>query len=62
MKVIIIDDENKARRLISTLLSENCPEITLQLEADDLETGVALIKEHQPDIVFLDISHPAKRP
>ena len=58
MKVIIIDDENKARRLISTLLSENCPEITLQLEADDLETGVALIKEHQPDIVFLDIEMP----
>lgn len=58
MKVIIIDDENKARRLISTLLSENCPEITLQIEADDLETGVALIKEHQPDIVFLDIEMP----
>jgi two-component system LytT family response regulator len=58
MKVIIIDDENKARRLISTLLSENCSEITLQLEADDLETGVALIKDHQPDIVFLDIEMP----
>lgn len=58
MKVIIIDDENKARRLISTLLTENCPEISMQLEADDLETGVALIKEHQPDIVFLDIEMP----
>ncbi len=58
MKVIIIDDENKARRLISTLLTENCPEISMQLEADDLESGVALIKEHQPDIVFLDIEMP----
>ena len=58
MKVIIIDDENKARRLISTLLIENCSDITLQLEANDLETGVALIKEHQPDIVFLDIEMP----
>ncbi len=58
MKVIIIDDENKARRLISTLLTENCSDITLQLEANDLETGVALIKEHQPDIVFLDIEMP----
>ena len=58
MKVIIIDDENKARRLISTLLTENCSDITLQLEANDLETGVALIKEHHPDIVFLDIEMP----
>ena len=58
MKVIIIDDENKARRLISTLLTENCSDITLQLEVNDLETGVALIKEHQPDIVFLDIEMP----
>ena len=58
MKAIIIDDENKARRLISSLLTEHCPEITSHLEADDLETGVALIKEHQPDIVFLDIEMP----
>ena len=58
MKAIIIDDENKARRLISSLLTEHCPEITSLLEADDLETGVALIKEHRPDIVFLDIEMP----
>ena len=58
MKVLIIDDENKARRLISTLLTENYPEIQLQLEAADLESGVALIKEHRPDIVFLDIEMP----
>ncbi|WP_394758001.1 LytR/AlgR family response regulator transcription factor [Flavobacterium sp.] len=58
MKAIIIDDENKARRLISTLILEQCPEITSHLEASDLESGVALIKEHQPDIVFLDIEMP----
>lgn len=58
MKAIIIDDENKARRLISSLLTEHCSEITSLFEADDLETGVALIKEHQPDIVFLDIEMP----
>lgn len=58
MKAIIIDDENKARRLISTLVREQCPEITALLEASDLESGVALIKEHQPDIVFLDIEMP----
>ena len=58
MKVIIIDDENKARRLISTLIAEQCPDISEQYEASDLESGVALIKEHKPDIVFLDIEMP----
>ncbi len=58
MKVIIIDDENKARRLISTLIAEQCPEISEQYEASDLESGVTLIKEHKPDIVFLDIEMP----
>lgn len=58
MKVIIIDDENKARRLISTLLYEQFPEITAQFEATDLLEGIALIREHQPDIVFLDIEMP----
>jgi two-component system LytT family response regulator len=58
MKVIIIDDENKARRLISTIISENFPEIVSQFEASDLMEGVALIKEHHPEIVFLDIEMP----
>ncbi|MGH2667232.1 LytR/AlgR family response regulator transcription factor [Flavobacterium sp.] len=58
MKAIIIDDENKARKLISTLITEQCTEITSHFEAPDLESGVALIKEHKPDIVFLDIEMP----
>ncbi|MEW5676733.1 LytTR family DNA-binding domain-containing protein [Flavobacterium enshiense] len=58
MKAIIIDDENKARRLINALVTEQCPEITTVWEASDLESGVALIKAHQPDIVFLDIEMP----
>lgn len=58
MKAIIIDDENKARRLIHTLIDEECPEIEEIFEASDLESGVALIKEHHPDIVFLDIEMP----
>lgn len=58
MKAIIIDDENKARKLIHTLIDEECSEIELILEASDLESGVALIKEHHPDLVFLDIEMP----
>ncbi|WMI64311.1 LytTR family DNA-binding domain-containing protein [Aestuariibaculum sp. YM273] len=58
MKVLIVDDENKARRLLRCIIEELFSEITTILEASDLETGVALIKEEQPQIVYLDIEMP----
>jgi two-component system LytT family response regulator len=58
MKAIIIDDERKARNLLRVLIEENCPKITTIIEAEDLLSGVALIKEELPQIVFLDIEMP----
>jgi two-component system LytT family response regulator len=58
MKAIIIDDETKARNLLRILIEENCPKITQILEAEDLLSGVELIKKEEPSIVFLDIEMP----
>ena len=58
MNAIIIDDENKARRVLRTLIEEECSEITIVGEASNLIDGVAIIKTEQPDIVFLDIEMP----
>ena len=58
MKVLIIDDENKARRLLQQLIKEQCPAISQILEADDLENGITVIKAEHPDIVYLDIEMP----
>ncbi len=58
MKAIIIDDERKARNVLKILIEENCPKITEIFEAEDLLSGVALIKEKQPSLVFLDIEMP----
>ncbi|RED98904.1 LytR/AlgR family response regulator transcription factor [Marinoscillum furvescens] len=58
MKVVIIDDELKARNLLRVLLEENCPQITEIHEACDLPSGVAKINKESPDIVFLDIEMP----
>jgi len=58
MKAIIIDDENKARSVLKTLVQEDCPEITFLDEASDLLSGVQKIKITNPDIVFLDIEMP----
>ncbi|MBL4662386.1 MAG: response regulator transcription factor [Flavobacteriaceae bacterium] len=58
MKAIIIDDEPKARNLLRILVEENCPKITEIYEAEDLLSGVELIKDKEPNIVFLDIEMP----
>mgnify|MGYP000498261109 CR=1 FL=1 len=55
MKALIVEDEEKARKLLRILLQENCPEITEISEAKDLPEGVKLIHSFKPDLVFLDI-------
>ncbi|GAA3772994.1 LytTR family DNA-binding domain-containing protein [Corallibacter vietnamensis] len=58
MKALIIDDEKKARQVLQILVEENCPKITTILQADNLISGVELIKKEAPSIVFLDIEMP----
>lgn len=58
MNAIIIDDENKARSVLRTLIKEECSEVIVVGEASDLATGVNLIKQYEPDVVFLDIEMP----
>ncbi|CAL2059775.1 LytTR family DNA-binding domain-containing protein [Tenacibaculum sp. 190524A05c] len=58
MKALIIDDEKRARNVLRILIEENCPKITEISEADNLLSGVQLIKKEEPRIVFLDIEMP----
>ena len=58
MKIVVIDDEIRARRVLTTLLNEECKPIDAVFEAENLIEGVALIKLEKPDIVFLDIEMP----
>ncbi|MEM7659234.1 MAG: LytTR family DNA-binding domain-containing protein [Bacteroidota bacterium] len=58
MKAIIIDDEPRARAVLRTLLEENCPEVEILAEAEDVPEAVKAINKHHPDIIFLDIEMP----
>lgn len=58
MKVLIIDDEAKARSVLQTMLTEFFVEITHVKTSENLLNGVKAIKEFKPDIVFLDIEMP----
>ena len=58
MKALIIDDEKKARQVLNILVEENCPKISQIFLAEDLLSGIEIIKKEEPSIVFLDIEMP----
>jgi len=57
MKVIIIDDEAPAREIIKSYL-KSYNDIDICAEYSDGFSGLKGIKEHNPDLVFLDIQMP----
>ena len=57
LRVIIVDDEEPARRLLSELLGE-LPEIQIVAECCNGFDAVKAVSEHQPDILLLDIQMP----
>ncbi len=60
IKAILVDDSLQARKLLRLMLEDLCPEVTLLGEAENVAEGLALIKTHEPDVVFLDIEMPGK--
>ncbi len=58
MKAIIIDDEERARRVLSTMIEEYCHEIEVVSCCENVPQGVLEINRKKPDVVFLDIEMP----
>ncbi len=58
MKIVIIEDESRARNLLQNILREKCTDINAVYEAANLKDGVKIIKKENPDLVFLDIEMP----
>jgi two-component system LytT family response regulator len=58
IKCILVDDEKKTRTLLKTMLEKFCEGVEVLGEAADVQEAVTLIKEKQPDLVFLDVEMP----
>lgn len=58
INAIIIDDEERARNVLETILTDYCPEVTVLAKAEDVPKGVIAINKFNPDVVFLDIEMP----
>jgi len=58
IKAILIDDEERARNSLLAALSSYCPEVIVVAQASNVPMAAELIREHQPDLIFLDIEMP----
>ena len=55
-KVLIIDDENRTRKLIAKMIESFGMDVETIPEGENVQSGIAAIKRYNPDIVFLDMS------
>jgi two-component system LytT family response regulator len=55
---VIIEDNPAAEQHLRSGLEKHCPEVELLASADTVVQGAKLIRQLQPDILFLDIELP----
>ena len=55
LKAVLIDDEEKARENLKSLLADYCPAVNVLALEGSVDAGITAIKKHQPDLVFLDV-------
>jgi two-component system LytT family response regulator len=58
MKAVIVDDEQDSRQILASYLKKYCSDVTVCGFGESVATGLDAIRQHAPDIVFLDIEMP----
>lgn len=57
-KVVLIDDEKRIQSLLKNIIEEFADDVIVSGIAYNVQSGIELIRNTQPDIVFLDIEMP----
>lgn len=55
IRAVVIDDETMARETILEMVDLYCQEVEVVGEAEDVKSGIMLIKNTSPDLLLLDI-------
>lgn len=58
LKAILIEDEANSREILRNYLAKYCTEVDLLGEATSIDEGLKLIRENEPDLIFLDVEMP----
>jgi len=59
LRTLIVDDEPVARHRLKRLLRKSA-EVTVVAECADADSAIAAIREHELDLVFLDVQMPKR--
>lgn len=58
LKSIIVEDEKTSREILNNYLIKYCPKVEVVGEAANVEEALVLIKNHDLDLIFLDVEMP----
>lgn len=58
LKAVLIDDEPSSLQNLQQKLKEFCPDVDVIASAQKPEDAILLIRQHKPDVIFLDIEMP----
>lgn len=58
IRALIVDDEAEARGALRMMLQRGAPDVEVLAEASSIAEAKALITEHGPDLLFLDVQMP----
>ncbi len=58
IQTIIIDDEAIARKTLINFLNRFFPDIKVIAQANSVKSGIQVLNDYNPDLVFLDIEMP----
>ncbi|MEP6711884.1 MAG: LytTR family DNA-binding domain-containing protein [Ferruginibacter sp.] len=58
LTAILIDDELSSLQNLQQKLIQFCPDVKIAATTQNPEAAVALIKQHRPNVIFLDIEMP----
>lgn len=60
LRALVLDDEYSDRTLLKKIIQQYCVNIEVKYQADRVITATEMIKEFEPDIIFLDIGLPGE--
>lgn len=58
LNAIIVEDEETSRMILKNYLSKYCPNVNVLDEAANVDEALVLIRNHDLDLVFLDVEMP----